>query len=119
MMTNTLNTPTEALERAYPLRVRRYRLREGSGGLGLAPGGDGIEREIEAFEDCTISLVTERRVSQPWGLAGGQTGAVGENWLLRSGDAEPERLLDKCTVELRAGDAIRLLTPGGGGFSAP
>jgi N-methylhydantoinase B/oxoprolinase/acetone carboxylase alpha subunit len=115
-MTNTLNTPTEAFERAYPMRVRRYTLRRGSGGAGLAPGGEGIEREIEVLEDCTVSLITERRVSQPWGLAGGDPGAVGENWLLPGGDdSRAESLLDKCTVRLRAGDVLRVLTPGGGG----
>jgi 5-oxoprolinase (ATP-hydrolysing) len=69
-MTNTRNTPTEALERAFPLRVLRYRLRRGSGGSGLAPGGEGIERDLEVLEDCTVSLITERRVSRPWGLFG-------------------------------------------------
>ncbi|MGH9186001.1 MAG: hydantoinase B/oxoprolinase family protein [Acidimicrobiales bacterium] len=78
-MTNTQNAPIEALERAYPLRVLRYRLRRGSGGGGLAPGGEGIERDLQALEDCTVSLITERRVSRPWGLAGGEPGAPGEN----------------------------------------
>lgn len=116
-MTNTLNTPTEALERAYPIRVRRYTLRRGSGGAGLAPGGEGIERDLEMLEDCTVSLITERRASRPWGLAGGEPGAVGENWLLRGGD-EPsaEQLPDKCTIRMRAGDVLRMLTPGGGGW---
>jgi len=119
-MTNTKNTPTEALERAYPLRVRRYRLRRGSGGVGLAAGGDGIERDLEVLEDCTMSLITERRVSRPWGLAGGGPGAPGENWLLRGGDgSRAERLPDKCTVQLRAGDVLRMLTPGGGGWGPP
>jgi N-methylhydantoinase B/oxoprolinase/acetone carboxylase alpha subunit len=116
-MTNTMDTPIEAFERAYPMRVRRYRLRRGSGGAGAAPGGDGIEREIEVLEDCTVSLLTERRISAPWGLAGGEPGARGENLLLPGGDetlAEP--LPDKCTVQLRAGDVLRVLTPGGGGF---
>lgn len=117
MLTNTRNTPIEALERAYPLRVLRYRLRRGSGGEGLAPGGDGIERDLQVLEDCTVSLITERRVSRPWGLAGGGHGATGENWLLAGGDeARAERLLDKCTVRLRAGDVVRMLTPGGGGW---
>jgi N-methylhydantoinase B/oxoprolinase/acetone carboxylase alpha subunit len=116
-MTNTKNTPVEALERAYPLRVRRYRLRRGSGGAGLAPGGEGIERDLEVLEDCTVSLITERRVSRPWGLAGGGPGAPGENWLLPDGDAgRAERLPDKCTVKLRSGDVLRMLTPGGGGW---
>ena len=119
-MTNTKNTPIEALERAYPLRVLRYRLRRGSGGAGLAPGGEGIERDLQMLEDVTVSLITERRVSRPWGLAGGEPGAPGENWLLPGGDeARPERLLDKCTVRLRAGDVLRMLTPGGGGWGSP
>jgi N-methylhydantoinase B/oxoprolinase/acetone carboxylase alpha subunit len=116
-MTNTRNTPIEALERAFPMRVRRYRIREGSGGAGSARGGDGIERDLEMLEDVTVSLITERRVSQPWGLAGGGPGAVGENWLLPGGDeARAERLPDKCTIKLRAGDVLRMLTPGGGGW---
>jgi 5-oxoprolinase (ATP-hydrolysing) len=116
-MTNTKNTPVEALERAYPMRVRRYRLRQGSGGAGAAAGGDGIERDVEMLEDCTVSLITERRVSSPWGLAGGGPGAVGENWLLSGGDeSRAEPLPDKCTVRLRRGDVLRMLTPGGGGW---
>jgi len=119
-MTNTRNTPTEALERAFPLRVLRYRLRPGSGGVGLAPGGDGIERDLQVLEDCMVSLITERRDSHPWGLAGGGPGAVGENWLLRGGDeSRAEMLPDKCTVRLRAGDVLRMLTPGGGGWGPP
>jgi N-methylhydantoinase B/oxoprolinase/acetone carboxylase alpha subunit len=116
-MTNTQNTPVEALERSFPLRVLRYRLRRDSGGAGRARGGEGIERDLEVRADCTASLITERRASQPWGLAGGEPGAVGENWLLPAGDeARAERLADKCTVQLRAGDVIRMLTPGGGGW---
>jgi N-methylhydantoinase B/oxoprolinase/acetone carboxylase alpha subunit len=116
-MTNTKNTPVEALERAYPLRVRRYRLRRGSGGAGRAVGGEGIERDLEVLEDCTASLITERRTSRPWGLEGGEPAAPGENWLLRAGDEErAERLPDKCTIRLRAGDVLRMLTPGGGGW---
>ena len=119
-MTNTKNTPAEALERAYPMRVRRYRIRPGSGGAGLAGGGDGIERELEMLEDCTVSLITERRTSRPWGLAGGGPGAPGENWVLPGGhEASAERLPDKCTVRLRAGDVLRVLTPGGGGWGRP
>jgi len=119
-MTNTLNTPVEALERSYGMRVRALRLRRGSGGAGAAPGGDGIERELELLQDATVSLLTERRVSAPWGLAGGEPGAVGENWLLPGGDdAAAERLGDKLTVDVRAGDVIRMRTPGGGGWGAP
>ena len=116
-MTNTLNTPIEALERAFPMRVLRYRLRRGSGGAGASPGGEGIERDLEVLEDVTVSLITERRTSPPWGLAGGEPGAVGENWLLPQGDeSRAERLPDKCTIQLRAGDVVRMLTPGGGGW---
>ncbi|MGH2476581.1 MAG: hydantoinase B/oxoprolinase family protein, partial [Candidatus Limnocylindrales bacterium] len=119
-MTNTKNTPIEALERTFPLRVLRYRLRRGSGGAGRAPGGEGIERDLQVLEDCTVSLITERRVSRPWGLWGGEPGAVGENWLLPHGDEEQaERLPDKCTIRLQAGDVLRMLTPGGGGWGVP
>jgi N-methylhydantoinase B/oxoprolinase/acetone carboxylase alpha subunit len=118
-MTNTKNTPIEALERAFPMRVLRQRLRRGSGGGGSAAGGEGIERDLEVLVDATVSLITERRVSQPWGLAGGQPGAVGENWLLPGGDeSRIEPLPDKCTIQLRAGDVLRMLTPGGGGWGA-
>jgi len=116
-MTNTRNTPIEALERSFPLRVLRYRLRRGSGGAGEQPGGEGIERDLQVLEDVTVSLITERRVSRPPGLAGGEPGATGENWLLPGGDeARAERLPDKCTLRVRAGDVVRMLTPGGGGW---
>lgn len=119
-MTNTKNTPIEALERAFPLRVLRYRLRRGSGGAGLAPGGEGIERDLQVLEDVTVSLITERRVSRPRGLAGGEDGASGENWLLPQGvEGRAERLPDKCTIRLKAGDVLRMLTPGGGGWGLP
>jgi N-methylhydantoinase B/oxoprolinase/acetone carboxylase alpha subunit len=116
-MTNTLDTPVEALERALPLRVRRYGLRRGSGGRGLHSGGDGIWRELEALASTEVSLITERRVTSPPGLAGGADGAVGENWLLPAGDeTRARRLPDKCTVRLEAGDVLRVLTPSGGGW---
>jgi N-methylhydantoinase B/oxoprolinase/acetone carboxylase alpha subunit len=116
-MTNTRDTPVEALERALPMRVRRYGLRSGSGGAGAFPGGDGIARELEMLDAATLSLVTERRLSRPWGLDGGEPGAPGENWLLPGGDeAQARRLPDKCTIELLPGDVVRLLTPGGGGY---
>jgi N-methylhydantoinase B/oxoprolinase/acetone carboxylase alpha subunit/GrpB-like predicted nucleotidyltransferase (UPF0157 family) len=119
-MTNTRNTPIEALERAFPMKVLRYRLRRGSGGVGLAPGGEGIERDLQMLEDVIVSLITERRVSRPWGLWGGEPGAVGENWLLPNGDeAQAERLPDKCTITMRSGDVLRMLTPGGGGWGRP
>ncbi len=119
-MTNTRDTPTEALERAYPVRVLRYRLRQGSGGTGAAAGGEGIERVIQVLEPATLSLITERRMSAPWGLAGGGPGAVGENWLWPGGDeSERRRLGDKLTVALDTGDAVCILTPGGGGYGSP
>jgi N-methylhydantoinase B/oxoprolinase/acetone carboxylase alpha subunit len=116
-MTNTSNTPIEALERAFPLRVRRYRVRRDSGGVGQCAGGDGIERDVEVLEPTTVSLVTERRLSAPWGLAGGEPGSPGEDLLLPAGDeTRAERLPDKCTVHLQPGDILRLRTPGGGGW---
>ena len=116
-MTNTRNTPIEALEQSYPMRVVRCRLRRDSGGAGEARGGDGIERDLEVLEDATVSLITERRVSRPWGAEGGGAGAAGENWLLPGGDeARAVVLADKCTVVVHAGDVIRVLTPGGGGW---
>jgi N-methylhydantoinase B/oxoprolinase/acetone carboxylase alpha subunit len=119
-MTNTKNTPVEALERAYPMRVLRYGLRRRSGGAGRHPGGDGVERDLLVLADCTASLITERRTTPPWGLAGGEPGAPGEDWLLPGGDeSRAERLPDKCTVRLRAGDVLRLRTPGGGGWGEP
>jgi N-methylhydantoinase B/oxoprolinase/acetone carboxylase alpha subunit len=119
-MTNTMDTPTEALERALPVRVLRYRLRSGSGGDGRWAGGDGIERVVQVLEPATLSLITERRATPPWGLAGGRPGARGENWLWPEGDDSRRVALgDKVTVELQAGDAVCVLTPGGGGYGEP
>lgn len=99
------------------LGVLRYRLRQGSGGAGYSAGGEGIERDLQVLEDCTVSLITERRTSRPPGLWGGEPGATGENWLLPQGDeSRAEGLPDKCTVRLVAGDVVRMLTPGGGGW---
>lgn len=118
-MTNTRNTPIEALERSFPLRVLRQRLRSGSGGAGSHAGGEGIERDLQVLEDCTVSLITERRVSSPPGLWGGSPGAVGENWLLPGADeGRAQRLADKCTIRMKSGDVLRMLTPGGGGWAA-
>src|SRR4029079_1135056 len=98
----------------------RQRLRHDSGGAGAAPGGDGVERDLEVLVDVTVSLITERRVAPPWGLQGGGPGAVGENWVLRGGDEDAaERVADKCTLRLHAGDVLRMLTPGGGGWGTP
>ena len=116
-MTNTKNTPIESLEMHYPFRVLRYGLRTGSGGTGLYPGGEGIEREIEFSANASVSLMGERRRNQPWGLAGGGPGAVGEDWLLKR-DGSREKLPGKTTVDVRAGDRLLVLTPGGGGWGA-
>ena len=114
-MTNTKNTPIESLERHYPFVVARYGLREGSGGRGRYRGGEGIERELAFTEAATVSLMGERRVVGPWGLAGGGRGAVGEDWLIRPGRA-PERLPGKVTFEVEPGDRVLVRTPGGGGW---
>ncbi len=110
-ISNTLNTPVEALELAYPLRVERYALRSGSGGAGTHRGGDGVVREIRVLEDCRCSLLTDRRAHAPQGRNGGGPGEPGRN--LRNGEDLPA----KTTVELRAGDTITIETPGGGGYS--
>jgi len=112
-MTNTLNTPVEALEVAYPLRVERYSLREGSGGAGRQLGGDGLVRELTVETDATVSLLTERRRTAPWGLAGGADGARGVNYV--DGDRVPA----KVTREVEAGTTVRVETPGGGGYGEP
>jgi N-methylhydantoinase B len=116
-MTNTRNTPIESLELHYPFRVVRYTLRRESGGGGRFPGGEGVEREIEFRASAILSLMGERRRHQPWGLAGGQPGACGEDWLLRPGRA-PERLPGKVTLEVHPGDRLLVRTPGGGGWGA-
>jgi N-methylhydantoinase B len=119
-MSNTLNTPVEALERDFPLRVVEYALRRGSGGAGRWRGGDGVVRELEALRDMDLSLITERRRRGAPGAAGGEPGMPGRNLLLAraSGSGEPERreLPGKFTGRLREGERLRIETPGGGGF---
>ncbi len=112
-MTNTLNTPVEVLEMNYPLRVRRYTVRRGSGGAGSRPGGDGQVREFEFLAPAQVTLLTERRRHAPWGLAGGAPGAVGENRL------NGELLPGKTNVVVKAGDRLCVATPGGGGWGKP
>jgi N-methylhydantoinase B/oxoprolinase/acetone carboxylase alpha subunit len=109
-MSNTLSTPAEALELAYPLRVERHELRLGSGGGGEHRGGDGVVRELRVLEDCRLSLVGERRRRAPHGAHGGDPGLPGCNVL------NGEELPAKTTRSLRAGDVVRVETPGGGGF---
>lgn len=113
-MTNTLNTPVEALERLFPVLVRRYGLRRGSGGAGAFRGGDGLVREIAFLESVTVSLLTERRRLAPYGLHGGAPGTPGRNTLVTAG---AERILPgKITITVEAGAALRIETPGGGGW---
>src|SRR5690348_11557523 len=116
-MTNSLNTPAEALEYAYPLRVRRYALRSGSGGAGRYCGGDGIVREIEVLTDAEVTLLADRRDRGPWGLHGGAEGAAGKATILRA-DGSQEELPGKFNVRLRKGEAIRIESPAGGGWSS-
>jgi N-methylhydantoinase B len=118
-MTNSLNTPIEALEYAYPFRVRRYAYRYGSGGAGQFRGGDGLIREIELLADAQVTLLAERRRFQPYGLQGGEQGAHGHAWLTKAGAAENVELPGKCSVRLAAGDILRIETPGGGGWGKP
>ncbi|MEX1209008.1 MAG: hydantoinase B/oxoprolinase family protein [Acidimicrobiia bacterium] len=117
-MTNTKNTPIEALETHYPFRVTATGLRCGSGGDGRHRGGEGIVREIEFREPATLSLIGERRRNRPWGLAGGEPGASGEDWLLPRGGGM-DRLPGKVTLDVESGDRVRVLTPGGGGWGTP
>jgi N-methylhydantoinase B len=109
-MSNTLSTPTEALELAYPVRVKRHELRLGSGGAGEHRGGDGVVRELRVLEDCRLSLVGERRARAPQGARGGGPGLPGRNLL------NGEELPAKVTRGLRADDLVRVETPGGGGY---
>lgn len=118
-MTNTKNTPVEALEHAYPLRVRRYAIRLGTGGAGASPGGDGLVREIEALAPCRAALLTERRATRPYGLRGGRPGAPGLNRIKRAGAKEAEILPGKVEVALAPGDVLEVGTPGGGGHGSP
>ncbi len=117
-MTNTRNTPVEAFELAYPLRIVEYRLREDSGGAGHHRGGQGIRRVIEVVtDDATASLLTERRRHAPAGADGGGSGATGRNAVRRAdGDGQEEPLPAKTTLRLRRGDRLIVETPGGGGF---
>jgi N-methylhydantoinase B len=109
-MTNTLNTPIESLESHYPLRVHRYQVRRGSGGDGQFVGGDGLVRELEFLGDAQVTLLTERRRHAPWGLAGGESGAVGEN--RHNGKLMPPKI----SFTARAGDRLLVASPGGGGY---
>jgi len=114
-MTNTMNTPLEAIPLAYPFTVERYELRPRTGGAGAHRGGDGILREYRFDDHATVTLITERRRYRPWGLAGGDPGELGRNTLLRA-DGEVRDLGARATVQVGPGDRVRVETPGGGGW---
>lgn len=129
-MSNSLNTPIEALEHAYPFRVRRYALRRGSGGAGLHTGGEGLERDIELLADARVTLLTERRERGPDGARGGAPGSPGRNALIRAATADspeplPAELLPaeplpaKTSFDATAGDILQIHSPGGGGWGTP
>jgi N-methylhydantoinase B len=111
-MSNTLNTPVEALELSYPLRVERYELRTGSGGAGRSRGGDGVVKEYRALERCRLSLLTQRRSLAPRGAEGGEDGRAGRNLL------NGRELPAFAVVDLEPGDVLRIETPGGGGYGS-
>jgi len=115
-MTNSLNTPVEALEYAYPFRVRRYGYREGSGGAGEFRGGDGLIRELELLAEAQVTLLADRRKFEPYGLQDGKPGAPGRAVVTRSGDGAEQVLPGKVSLTLQPGDVLRLETPGGGGW---
>jgi len=118
-MTNSLNTPIEALEYAYPFRVLRYAYRDGSGGRGQFTGGNGLIRELELLADAEVTLLADRRVFRPYGLAGGEDGAAGHAWLTKADESTATELPGKCSLRLSKGDTLRIETPGGGGWNSP
>jgi N-methylhydantoinase B len=113
-MTNSLNTPAEALEYAYPFRVAEYAIRRGSGGSGAHKGGDGVVREVELLTDSEVTLLSDRRKHGPYGLSGGQAGTPGKTTVIR-GDGSREQLAGKTSVRLKKGDRVRVESPGAGG----
>jgi N-methylhydantoinase B len=120
-MTNTRNTPIEALERSFPVRVERYAVRP----IGLSrgegderPGGAGVVRAYRFLADAEVTLITDRRRYPPWGIGGASPGALGENWLERA-DGVRQELAGKLTLRLKVGDLVEVHTPGGGGYRAP
>jgi N-methylhydantoinase B len=116
-MTNTLNTPVEALERELPVMIDAYSVRKRSGGKGRFKGGDGIVRRYKFLTEATVSLITERRKSAPYGIRGGGRGKKGRNTLLSKGKASV--IAPKSTFTVRKGDVLEIRTPGGGGWGKP
>ena len=115
-MTNTLNTPIEALEYAYPLRVLCYEIRKNSGGSGKYRGGNGVRRDIQVLTNAQVTLISERRILRPYGLQGGEPGLPGLNRIIHADSEDP--LPGKGTFSAQQGDIISIQTPGGGGFGA-
>jgi N-methylhydantoinase B len=118
-MSNTLNTPIEALERELPVLVTEYSLRRGSGGAGRHRGGEGVVRELQALCEMTFSLIAERRRHAPPGADGGEPGERGRDTLIGADDESPRELPAKVTGTLHAGERLRIQTPGGGGYGPP
>ena len=116
-MSNTLNTPVEALEMAFPFRVETYAVRRGSGGAGARRGGDGLVRAYRLLRPATVTVISERRRTPPWGVQGGAPGACGRNTLVRP-DGATETLPAKFSRRFEAGDVLRIETPGGGGWGS-
>ncbi|MBT3324988.1 MAG: hydantoinase B/oxoprolinase family protein, partial [Gemmatimonadales bacterium] len=116
-MSNSLNTPIEALEHAYPYRVTQYGIRRGSGGDGLHPGGDGLRRDLMLLGPARVALLAERRAVGPSGARGGSDGAPGQNVIIR--DGVEEHLPSKATFSIEAGEIISIRSPGGGGWGTP
>ena len=116
-MSNSLNTPVEALEHAYPFRVTRYELRRGSGGAGAHRGGDGLRRDVMLLADASVTLLSDRRRRGPAGVRGGEAGAPGANALIRDGVESP--MEGKDTTRVKAGDVVSVRSPGGGGWGSP
>jgi N-methylhydantoinase B/oxoprolinase/acetone carboxylase alpha subunit len=114
-MSNTRNTPVEAIEHYLPLRIRRYALRQGSGGAGAFPGGEGLVREYEFLTDTSVTVLSERRLRAPYGAQGGAPGAIGRNTLIRR-DGSEQVLRGKTELHVQPGDRLRIETPGGGGY---
>ena len=118
-MTNTMNTPIEALEYAYPFRVTEYRVRRGSGGGGANPGGDGLVRSVEFLGRAVATVLSERRSRGPWGMNGGGVGMTGRNRVRRAGPGTVEELPAAASIVVGPGDVLTVETPGGGGWGAP
>ncbi len=113
-MTNTMNTPIEAIETSYPMQVEQYAIRRGTGGEGKFKGGDGIVRSLRLLTDAEVTILSERRVFSPYGLQGGGNGTSGSNVLIRDGKEQP--ISAKATLAIQEGDIIEIRTPGGGGY---